>query len=495
MASVDAQQWFDKVLPRLAEEVRKVSISATNERNWQIRDISDQISMSLDMLYLSLRVKKENMPGNFQLSDESCVTGFFRELDSIISPAVLNRLAARNVNSQTFAESLQNFAQVTQLYNCVNQPVNWDDASGLLVTGSLLNTYQKIAGHIKTLITRVGRSECISLLEEIGNRLDRLHMALRFISSNCGGNGQHGIKACRLERDPYLLLQLFVDQSQRLFLYPQLLNETPSCRWTKSEEITLDRVMPYNAIDYTEKMILCLVLAHSFLSLLETGWLPSHWGLSNISIFRPEKSKEIVLRKPYLSTQFENDSSPEPSQAIHGFPQLLWLAIVVMRLLLANNIGDLDSWARLEVGSMVNNALEQAETLLQECKQYFSFRPVLFGIRKCLNLRSKPPYPLDFVYLYLVRPLERSVLDTLPATLVDVTWTDLVSFLRSNDKKNAALANETEITLPNPIFPRTNLDHHSITSTTTSADTNGELAYAVGKVEAVTQLDKDAQNA
>ncbi|QLI67234.1 uncharacterized protein G6M90_00g030700 [Metarhizium brunneum] len=99
MASVDAQQWFDKVLPRLAEEVRKVSISATNERNFQIRDISHQISMSLDMLYLSLRVKKENTTGNFQLSDKSCVAGFFHELDSIISPAVLDRLAARNVNS------------------------------------------------------------------------------------------------------------------------------------------------------------------------------------------------------------------------------------------------------------------------------------------------------------------------------------------------------------------------------------------------------------
>lgn len=83
------------------------------------------------------------------------------------------------------------------------------------------------------------------------------------------------------------MLHLLVDQSHRTWFYPPLENKLAGIRWTKIEEITLDQFVPYNELHIEKKMILCLVLARSFLGLLETNWLPSHsqWGLSNISIF------------------------------------------------------------------------------------------------------------------------------------------------------------------------------------------------------------------
>lgn len=98
-ASVDAQQWFCKVLPSLAGAVWAASrsIPAAEERRGIKKHSFDEISSNLDKLYLSLEIQKENLRSPFQSLDESSVRGFFSELKTIISgPAVEQLIARRN---------------------------------------------------------------------------------------------------------------------------------------------------------------------------------------------------------------------------------------------------------------------------------------------------------------------------------------------------------------------------------------------------------------
>ena len=100
----------------------------------------------------------------------------------------------------------------------------------------------------------------------------------------------------------------------------------PLMRWatkqqsgTGLEEVTLDRLVPYNEFNYGEKMILGLILARSFLDMLGTGWFPDEWEMKDISVFRNKsKNDEITIRRPYLSTDFRKHALANSARGSHA---------------------------------------------------------------------------------------------------------------------------------------------------------------------------------
>lgn len=210
--------------------------------------------------------------------------------------------------------------------------------------------------------------------------------------------------------------------------------------------------------------------------------------------FRLKEDKQIILRRPYFSTDLrEGEENSEESQCVHPFPQLLWLAIVLMQLMLAEKMEQLASRKEVEVGSAVNDAQWIAKGLLEECERRFPSKSVLGGIRKCIHLTFKPANPRHFVYLHLVLPLEKFVLETTRHAAGDAIRADLSCiFLSNSDQENAALSDRPRITSPKPA--RRDPDNRCIASTTTRENTSGEIVYSVVQLEDISQFGQDAQN-
>jgi hypothetical protein len=225
--------------------------------------------------------------------------------------------------------------------------------------------------------------------------------------------------------------------------------------WAKVEEITLDRLVPYNEFNHGEKMILSLILARSFLDMLGTNWLPDEWGMKHISVFRNKhKTDEITVRSPYLSTKFQKNAlaSLTEGHMLHQRPQVLRLGIVLMQLLLADRMKASGDGFKVEVGAQVNAAVPLARDLLEACKYRFPRNwTLLQGIEQCIDPKAFSRHNVakdddklrQFIYQHIVLPLEDAVVESERTSTPDLA--PMLTQILEGTSPNAILAKPPEI--------------------------------------------------
>lgn len=84
-----------------------------------------------------------------------------------------------------------------------------------------------------------------------------------------------------------------------------------------------------------EKRILSVILANSLLHFCESPWLSEDWSKEHISFFPDPGTGGLDIRKPYLSTNFQQTAQEDPPDAlsrIHPNPSVLALGILLLEI-------------------------------------------------------------------------------------------------------------------------------------------------------------------
>ncbi|KAF8851524.1 hypothetical protein BDZ45DRAFT_660408 [Acephala macrosclerotiorum] len=281
------------------------------------------------------------------------------------------------------------------------------------------------------------------------------------------------LRICQSQADATIRMSLKADFSYNLW-DSQSLNDLAdeAAEWNKVEEVTLDRLVPYNEFNYGETMILGLIVARSFLDMLGTGWFPDEWEMKDISVFRKkDKNDEIAIRSPYLSTNFRKHAlaSSARGHMLHQRPQVLRLGIVLMQLLLADRLKASGAGFKVKAGTHVNAAVRLARDLLQACKFRFPRNwNLLQGIEQCIDPKAFSRHNAaedestlrQFIYQHIVLPLENAVFESERASSMPDIAPTLAQVLEG-EAPNAILSNRLEIAPSTEDNPRYEPSHYT----------------------------------
>ncbi|KPM41866.1 hypothetical protein AK830_g4706 [Neonectria ditissima] len=211
--------------------------------------------------------------------------------------------------------------------------------------------------------------------------------------------------------------------------------------------ISLDRLLPYNWLNYSERSVLSLTIARAVLNLLGTLWLPSGWGLQDFVVFPYDISKsrssnlalasnhrstnEIInLRRPFLITDRRRGkliSNPpakdKQSTRQHRFPDILRLGIVLMEIDLGTQMQRINKhpvMTRHRTNPSNSATLRAARFLFEECKRrHHPGSPLLQAFDRCQDRLAFREYWskdydstgfIDAIYAEIVHPLEHALL-------------------------------------------------------------------------------------
>lgn len=172
---------------------------------------------------------------------------------------------------------------------------------------------------------------------------------------------------------------------------------------TTTRAITFQRFMAEESSNLTErsKRILAVLFGYAVLHLLETPWLHSSWGPSNILF---HKTPSGIPLKPYIELHFgmgveigtanvtsnnnnAGDKGFDPDDFIsHPYPQLVSLAAMLIELHLARGLQAIAQTHHLEFDHNMNECAKYAATaeIFALCQNDIS-GPTCEAIKQCLD--------------------------------------------------------------------------------------------------------------
>jgi hypothetical protein len=173
-----------------------------------------------------------------------------------------------------------------------------------------------------------------------------------------------------------------------------------------------------------EKRILSVILANSLLHFCESPWLSTEWSKEHISFFPSSKKGDLDIRRPYLSTNFQNMIPEDEENAlfrIHPNPSVLALGILLLEIELnlpiedERGVEDHDEDGKPNVNTDYFAALR----LFESNKSDDIYRNHRQAVYACLNCNfyeeetmepslDKPEFR-QAVYDNIVRPLEQEL--------------------------------------------------------------------------------------
>lgn len=157
-----------------------------------------------------------------------------------------------------------------------------------------------------------------------------------------------------------------------------------------------------------DKRRLALILSHSLLQYHDSAWLCSEWGKSHISFFYSSEDKPD-LRRPYLSTRFDNPSSEireTKMSRFHPNSSILALGILLIEIDLERSITTTES---VNLNTDWINA-HHVVKFMDQCSE-----PYKEAIRACLDIpwiragqhvSLKDSVTRDGLYTNVIHPLE-----------------------------------------------------------------------------------------
>ncbi|KAF2133134.1 hypothetical protein P153DRAFT_392987 [Dothidotthia symphoricarpi CBS 119687] len=183
-----------------------------------------------------------------------------------------------------------------------------------------------------------------------------------------------------------------------------------------------------------EKRILSVILANSLLHFCESPWLSKKWSKEHISFFVSPGQRDLEIRRPYLSTRFQDIRIEDESDALyrlHPNPAILALGILLLEIELNSPIehrrGDEDLNA--DGTPTINTDHFAALRLFEDMSDdlYVNYQQAVSACLNCDFYDEDTMEPSldnpDFrqaVYKAIVRPLEQELHSAYELTLDDL---------------------------------------------------------------------------
>ncbi|CZR56494.1 uncharacterized protein PAC_06382 [Phialocephala subalpina] len=205
-------------------------------------------------------------------------------------------------------------------------------------------------------------------------------------------------------------------------------------------------------LNLMDKLVLAVILGHSFLHLCESPWLHQKWGKGDIFFFPRTSESAVDIHKPFVALRSPLDrplDEEEDGACPHPYPSILSLGILLLEIDLGKTIASVRT---AEDGQHSNSPLDTARRTASRILQSVNFvKTVRIGyraaIQACLDCNFVPygSHVSDVairmaLYDKVVAPIEKELYDG---------WAILV-----DEPKHMVGDLQTPVAIPSTFMPK-----------------------------------------